>query len=218
MKRRALAGSDGLATTRRTEQDILDHATQRFLWDGYAATSVEAIAKSVGISKQAIYTRWEGKPFLFEAVLRRLAVAWRSRADPGPLVGLMAEAALGRIAAATLDVALSPEALALHRLLLQERRDEPDLARAIRAVALDHSAEVMRIALLLRSLIDAGRLPVLPDPALAAEQFLALVIGGPRSRALGLDEPMNESARGVWVARAVRLLLCGWRDQAAEQS
>ena len=51
------------------ETTILDAATEAFLADGYAATTIEAIARTCGVAKRTIYARWSGKPALFRAVL-----------------------------------------------------------------------------------------------------------------------------------------------------
>jgi Bacterial regulatory proteins, tetR family len=44
------------------EITILDAATSAFLADGYAATTIEAIAQTCRIAKRTIYARWSGKP------------------------------------------------------------------------------------------------------------------------------------------------------------
>ena len=48
-----------------------DAATAAFLADGYAATTIEAIARTCRVAKRTIYARWSGKPALFRAVLER---------------------------------------------------------------------------------------------------------------------------------------------------
>lgn len=207
-ERRAPAKRPRNPVTVRTEQDILNHATQLFLWDGYGATTVEKVAKAAGIRKQAIYARWEGKPYLFLAVLEHLSASWSARTDPSPPPGLSPEAALSRVAGQLLAIALLPDALALHRVLVQEMTEAPELSGLVRDAGVGLEAEVARVATILNRLITAQRLRPIDDPALAAEQFLHLVVAGPRARALGLGETLDEAARRRWVDQAVTLFLC----------
>src|SRR3954470_2227432 len=103
----------------RLETTILDQATKAFLAQGYAATTIEAIARSCGVAKRTIYARWSGKPALFKAVLERLMARWLSVAgDWGEANEL--EIALDDAAERILAIALTPEAVALNRLLVAE--------------------------------------------------------------------------------------------------
>ena len=108
------------------ETSILDHATAAFLADGYAATTIEAIARTCGVAKRTIYTRWNGKPVLFRAVLDRLMARWLSIAGDWAIVESL-ETTLNEAAIQILQVALTPEAVALHRLLIAESARFPEL-------------------------------------------------------------------------------------------
>lgn len=55
-----------------TRRDLLTVAARRFLADGYAATSLEAIAEEAGYSKGAVYSNFADKPTLCREVLERL--------------------------------------------------------------------------------------------------------------------------------------------------
>ena len=50
------------------------------------------------------------------------------------------------------------------------------------------------------------------DPRYAAEQFVNLVIAGPRRRALGMGPELGAAELGAWAGRAVRLFLDGARQ------
>ncbi|MDQ2761485.1 MAG: TetR family transcriptional regulator [Actinomycetota bacterium] len=61
-----------------TRQDLLEAAEERFVRDGYHATSLEDIADDAGYTKGAVYSAYESKAGLFLALLdvvidRRLA-------------------------------------------------------------------------------------------------------------------------------------------------
>ena len=110
---------------------ILDVATVLFLSDGFGATSIEGIAKRAGISKRTFYHRFTGKEMLFEAVVRRLIERWTPSFDAALLEGAPLADGLRQAAEHMLNVALTPEALALHRMVIAEARRFPKLAHVL---------------------------------------------------------------------------------------
>ena len=93
------------------------------------------------------------------------------------------EAALNDAAARILAIALTPEAIALNRLLIAESARFPELPLMMhQAGAVEGTT---RIAALLDRAIAQGTLPP-QDTGFAAEQFLHLLLAGPQRRALGL--------------------------------
>jgi len=187
------------------ETTILDAATAAFLAEGYAETTIEAIARTCGVAKRTIYARWIGKPALFLAVLERLMARWLSSA--GDWTGdADLETALDGAAAGILAVALTPEAVALHRLLVAESARFPELPRMMHQAGAGEGTA--RIAALLEAAVAAGRLPQ-QDTARAAEQFLHLVLAGPQQRALGLGHRLDEQQMSSWRKAAVTLFLSG---------
>jgi TetR/AcrR family transcriptional repressor of mexJK operon len=187
------------------ETTILDRATTAFLTDGYAATTIEAIARACGVAKRTIYARWTGKPALFRSVLERLMAKWLSSAgDWAEAKDLEAE--LLEASARILAVALTPEAVALHRLLIAESARFPELPAMLGQTGANEGTS--RIAALLDRAVAAGRVPAL-DTAFAAEQFIHLVLAGPQRRALGLGAPLDEKQANIWGKAAVSLFLTG---------
>lgn len=53
----------------RTEAGIVAAATDLFLRDGYAATSLAAVARHAGVSERTVYVRFETKVRLFQRVV-----------------------------------------------------------------------------------------------------------------------------------------------------
>lgn len=190
-------------------QRILDIATRAFLADGYAATSVESVAAQAGVAKRTLYARWHGKPALFRAVLERLMQRWLASPELPPDPASDLEAVLLWTARRALAVALEPEALALHRLVIAESGRFPELAEMIRQSGA--SAGIGRIAGLLAGEMAAGRLAPL-DPVVTAEQFLHLVLTGPQRRALGLGPTLDNARLEAWARQAVTLFLYGCRS------
>jgi len=56
---------------------ILDAAQALFLAQGLRATSMEAIAARAGVAKPTLYAYFPDKPAIFEALVDRVAAAWR---------------------------------------------------------------------------------------------------------------------------------------------
>jgi AcrR family transcriptional regulator len=187
---------------------ILDVATALFLGDGFGATSIEAVAKRAGISKRTFYHRFRGKEVLFEAVVRRLIERWMPPFDATLFEAPSVAGTLRRAAEHMLGVALTPEALALHRIVIAEAPRFPGLARILHD--LGAAAGIERIAQYLDQRIAGGELKAI-DPHFAAEQFILMVVTGPRRRALGLGAPLSPSELRDWVEHSVRLFLDGCR-------
>ncbi|HEX2941588.1 MAG TPA: TetR/AcrR family transcriptional regulator [Rhodopila sp.] len=187
------------------EATILEQATAAFLANGYAATTIEAIARRCGVAKRTIYARWDGKPALFRAALERLLTRWLAVATDWTAAGTL-EAALLAAAEQMLSVALTPEAVALHRLLVAESGRFPELPAMIRQAG---GAEgIIRIAELLDRSVAGGQLPP-QNTVYAAEQFMHLVLAGPQRRALGLAPALTPEEISAWAAEAVSLFLRG---------
>jgi AcrR family transcriptional regulator len=189
---------------------ILDVAAALFLRDGYAATSIEAVARQAGVAKRTCYARFPDKAALFQAMVHRLIAGWLGGSapafTPGPL-----PAALHAAGRRILDVALTPEALALRRLIIAESARFPELARAMHQAGADSGATML--ATLLRP--DA---PDRPDTRLAGRQFMALVLSDPVNRATVGEAPPGDAEREEWVAHCVALFLDGWRAQSGERA
>jgi AcrR family transcriptional regulator len=190
------------------ETTILAAATAEFLADGYAATTIEAIARACGVAKRTIYARWSGKPALFRSVLESLMAKWLANAGDWAEADDL-ETALNGAAERILAVALTPEAVALHRLLIAEGARFPELPLIMRQAG---AAEgTVRIAALLNRAAAQGTLPA-QDTMFAAEEFLHLVLAGPQRRALGLGPRLDEEQTRRWGKAAVALFLSGVRS------
>lgn len=209
-------GRPSLAAAARLDGAVLDAAQALFLSRGYAGTSMEAVAARAGVSKRTLYARHAGKPELFRAVVGRLVTGWLpgfdARLDPSG--GL--EAALVGAAERILAVALAPEALALHQLVVAEGGRFPELAGLLHEAGAD-AGHAGIASLLLRASpgtigTPAGASIGTEEAGFAAEQFMHLVLAGPQRRALGLGAPPDPAR---WARRAVALFLYGWQGAAA---
>jgi TetR/AcrR family transcriptional regulator, mexJK operon transcriptional repressor len=187
---------------------IIDVAEKLFLSHGFGATSIEAVAKQAGISKRTFYHRFPGKERLFEAVVRRLIERWLPPFDTEMLSAPDLADALRHTADYILRIALTPEALALHRLVIHEAQRFPSLARIMHE--LGAASGIERIASHLEPHIKSGELRTV-DPRFAAEQFILAVVTGPQRRALGLGIPLSAAEISAHAGNAVTLFLNGAR-------
>jgi TetR/AcrR family transcriptional repressor of mexJK operon len=188
---------------------ILDVATMLFLGDGFGATSIEAVAKRAGISKRTFYHRFHSKEELFEAVVRRLIGRWTPPFDMAVLDGPDLAEVLRRVGGYMLDVALTPQALSLHRIMIAEGQRFPTLARILYEHGMAAGTE--RIAREFERRTASGEFAGI-EPRFAAEQFIMMMVTGPRRRALGLGAPLGDADLCRWADDTVRLFLDGCRN------
>ena len=198
---RRTGGRPTAAGSAERDARILDAAAAAFLRDGFAATSIERIAAAAGVSKRTFYARFPDKPAAFLAVVQRLIATWlpgfdAALADAPTLPGALLAAARGILA-----IALTPQALQLHRLVTSEAA-RPEIGAALQAGGARTGIE--RLA----RLLHAHR-PALPPDRLAflAEQFQHLIVAGPQARALGLGPPLGPDALDAWCRDSVTLFL-----------
>jgi TetR/AcrR family transcriptional regulator, mexJK operon transcriptional repressor len=205
---RGRGGRPSRLESARLSDRILDVATALLLGDGYGTTSIEAVAKRAGISKRTFYHRFRGKEVLFEAVVRRLIERWAPPLDAALFEGPSLAEMLHTTGEYMLGVALTTEALALHRVVIAEATRFPGLARILHE--LGAATGIERIARVLEPRIANGELRAM-DPQFAAEQFILMVVSGPRRRALGLGAPLTPAELRDWLDQCVALFLDGCR-------
>jgi TetR/AcrR family transcriptional regulator, mexJK operon transcriptional repressor len=188
---------------------ILEAATDLFLAEGYGSTSIEAVAARAGISKRTFYDRFNDKAVLFAAVVHRIIEHIRPPAGVPIIAGASLPEILIRLAGLILHAALSPPALALHRLVNAEAVRFPELVKAVNSDGATREAIALIGDLLERELPKAKLTSA--DRRFAAEQFLFLVISLPQRRAMGFGTPMTPAELDAWAKQVVRLFLNGCR-------
>jgi TetR/AcrR family transcriptional regulator, mexJK operon transcriptional repressor len=202
-------GRPSAAMAGQIKTNILDIASRLFLQQGFEAVSIEAVAKTAGISKRTFYHRFKDKAELFAAVMHHLAETIRPPQEAHLFEGKNAQAVLQQLAQAILHSALLPEALALHRLLLTEVTRFPELAEVMSASSIRQEA-IDRIAQFLESEIRKGSIAA-RNARFLAEQFLDMVMSAAQRRAMGLGQPFTPAEQNQWAQDAVLLFLNGCR-------
>ena len=111
--------------------EILDVAARFFLSHGYAGSSVSAMARHSGISKESFYRYFKSKEDLFTAVAELELEEYRSKLEQ------LSEhwdkedlrESLVKFASTLLSVLLADRTLALRRLVFNETRRVPEIGR-----------------------------------------------------------------------------------------
>jgi AcrR family transcriptional regulator len=210
-------GRPSRAEAEQLGERILDAATALFFSVGYGATTIEAVVGRARISKRTFYHRFDDKPALFSAVVHRTIARLRPPAEVPLLEGANPQEILQRLAGIILRAALSPPAIALHRLIVAESARFPKLAAAVNAEGIAAEGVVLVAGVLERE-SRAGRLRI-DAPAFAAQAFLHMVISLPQGRAMGRGgRPMTPAELEAWAADVVNLFLNGCRGWKAAKA
>jgi AcrR family transcriptional regulator len=188
---------------------ILDAATEMFLANGFGATSIDAVALRLRMSKRTFYARFPDKEALFAAVVHRIIQRLRPAANIPLIEGADLETILERLAAIILGAALSPQAIALHRLIVAESARFPELARVLANEGAAEEATTLIAGILDRE-VSARRIQN-DDTRFAAQQFLQMVVALPQRRGMGLGAPMSARELREWPHKVADLFLRGCR-------
>jgi len=188
---------------------ILKAATELFLDEGYGSTTIEAVAARAGTSKRTFYDRFDDKSVLFAAVVHRIIEQIRPPAEVPLLAGADLPGVLRRLAGLILRAALSPQAIALQRLVAAESVRFPQLALAVENDGGRDEALELIGGLLARELPDVK--VSARNRAFAAEQFIHMVATVPQRRAIGYGTPMSAAELDVWANDVVVLFLDGYQ-------
>jgi len=182
------------APTEKAES-ILAAAQRAFLAGGFGAVSMDAIAREAGASKATLYAYFTSKEELLGAVVARQSERYAEGLSAGELDPRDVEASLNAIADRFLRLLLSPEVIAINRIIIGEVARFPALA----AIFWRAGPERVRVQLeeFCRRAATAGTLDI-ADTRLAAGQFASLVRGEIHlQQLLGLGEPDDAALRAA---------------------
>jgi AcrR family transcriptional regulator len=183
-----------------------------FLRDGFARTSVDAVAREAGVSKRTVYDYYGDKQTLFLDVVAQTQAGYEDvfrelldRTLPADAVDL--EAALTAFGCAFASgVAQTPDRNAMVRLIVAEAAHFPDLLERWRAAGPQQQMLADRLTeLAARGLLDV------PDPAEAAVYLGILVTARAHGRTLYGTLPIADDELAELVAGGVRVFLRAFR-------
>jgi AcrR family transcriptional regulator len=189
---------------------ILALARTHFNEHGYGGMTMSALACALGGSKSTLWAYFSSKEELFAAVIDELV------AEFAPAIALDADeepaSMLPRYAADFLAMMLSPQIVALNRLVIAEASRFPELGRMFYQRAPERRHR--ELAGYFAAQIARGRMRDV-DPLIASAQFHHLCQAGLFIRTLwGIAEGGDAAAVRIDAERSVRLFLEGYGTQA----
>src|SRR5947199_4489739 len=151
---------------------IIDAALEVFGKKGLARTRLEDIAVRAGVSKGTIYLYFENKEVLFKEVVRETAIAAIARGEERPESGSPSDQ-LRMLMDRYWEFVTSPAFSTIHRLVIGELHQFPDLARFYAEEVIARGMNL--ITGIVRRGIDAGEFRE-TDPGAAARMLVALFV------------------------------------------
>jgi TetR/AcrR family transcriptional repressor of mexJK operon len=155
-------------------ESILAAAKRAFLAGGFGAVSMDTIARDAGASKATVYAHFGSKEELFGAVIARECERYFASFSADELDPHDVRTSLGVLGRRFLEVVLSPDAIALHRIIVSEVTRFPTLGEVLWQAGPERQRA--QIGAFLQSAAACGSLSP-GDTRLAAEQFISLVRG-----------------------------------------
>jgi TetR/AcrR family transcriptional repressor of mexJK operon len=177
---------------------IVQAALDLFLEQGYAATSMDAVASQSGVTKQTVYRYYPSKEELFTAVMEKI------RADEPPPYAFGdgdLDAELNNFGRDLLAFHLTPAALGVYKMMLSEGGQEGLLKPFMKA----GPSRVMK------PLVEflQQRHPELEDMAFYAQMFASMVLV-PRNQLIMQGKGrITRAEQETHVHKVVRLFLQG---------
>ncbi len=187
---------------------ILKIAHDAFLSEGYAATSMSAIAARVGGSKATLYNYFPSKEDLFRAVVQDRCELVTALLDQGRLEGGDFRTVLTKFGERFVTLILSEEFVRTYRMMMSEAMRFPEIGRAFYEAGPKQGAH--RVGEYFATAIEAGELKR-DDPDMMAQNFLDLCLSRLHFRRLWnvTPAPTAEDVRAN-VARAVSIFLAAF--------
>ena len=174
---------------------ILDAAARSFMDQGFAATSIEQVAADAGVSKVTIYNNFGDKRALFAAAVDDECQKMRGHFSIDEMPSGTIRERLVAIGRAMFAFLSRPEMIQFERRIAAETEAEPAVGLAF----LEAGPWRMKqgFAHFLAHASANGELDV-ADPALAAEQFVAMCKGmGDLERRFGIEVTAQDSDRRI---------------------
>lgn len=189
---------------------IVHAAAHHFFHHGYAATAIEQVALDAGVSKVTIYNQFGDKRALFAAAVESECEKMRGHFSMDAMPQGTIRERLTAIGQAIFAFLFRPEMMQFERRIAAETEVDP----AIGAAFLEAGPRRMKqtFGAWLAHAVEAGELAI-PDPLLAAEQFVSMCKGmGDLERRFGAEVcPAHRDHR---IAGAVEVFLAAYGTHA----
>lgn len=175
------------ASDSKRSPQMISAAQRLFAQSGYAAVSMDDIARTANVSKATLYAHFSSKENLFTEILKAESVGIDDVLSIPEIFEDDAEGVLRRFAHDFARFFLDGRGLEIYRLFVTDLHRFPELVRRFHAAG--PMAMRGKLARLLAQMAEQGALSI-DDPELAAENLAALIQGRlPFDRAIGLPSP-----------------------------
>src|SRR6516162_1169638 len=169
-------GRPQIRSDEETRAIIFDAARSEFAHSGYAATSMESVARRAGVSTKTLYRLIPNKAALFEAMVTNRIDKFVSVVNLGACKGDV-EAALTEALIICGELLLDGEVIALQRVILGDSDKFPEVAETFYHKAIMRTEDAL--AGWLRTQQKRGAIQ-LDDPQVAAGMLLGMLAFRPQ--------------------------------------
>jgi len=204
---RKTRGRPPIRSDEETRRLLIAAAEEEFQANGYAGTCMAAVAERAGVSTKTIYRLIPNKAELLTRVVSNRIGQFVVEIEPDALDALALPEALERMLLAYGTLTLSERTIAMHRLVIRESDQFPEVAAAFYETAIRRANDAM--ARWLRRQSERG-LIALEDPQAAAGMLRGMMSMDPQ-RAVMLGQRAAPDQEEI-IARArqcARLFLDG---------
>ena len=121
----------GRPKSEEKSRQILIAASQLFLEEGFAKTSMDNVAKASGVSKQTVYSHFENKDVLFQAAISSKCRSYQLDTDELcelPLTSASFEECLIKIGVQFVRLIQDPQTIGIFRVIIAEAVNNPHVA------------------------------------------------------------------------------------------
>jgi AcrR family transcriptional regulator len=191
---------------RNKQSQIIGAAQRLFMDQGFGGTSMDAIAEAAAVSKATLYAYFASKEDLFTHVVTQAGQTRVKALDvPEGDVGESLRQSAHEIA----NLILSPDNVAMYRIIMSEGRNFPDLGA--RFYTAGPAVLIDRLAAHLAAAMQSGVLRQ-ASPRMAAAQFIGMILGDLQLRVLlHVGKPPGKRAREEAAEQGVDAFLRGYR-------
>jgi len=182
----------------RKREAIVEIATRAFFCNGYAATSMSAIADELGGSKATLWAHFSSKEDLFAAVIDREIESFSALLTPTLVDREFSLPALRQAAISFLECLLRPSSVQLYRVILSECERFPEISEMFYS----RGPLKMRAAM-----IDFFKTSFPEDVATRCARLLITGISGYRSDILIRPDKPSAADRAFFIEQLIAAII-----------
>jgi AcrR family transcriptional regulator len=185
---RRTRGRPPIRSDEETRRLLIEAAAEEFQANGYAGTCMAAVAQRAGVSTKTVYRLIPNKADLLTRVVSDRIGQFVLEIEPDALDALPLPDALERMLLAYGTLVLSERTIAMHRLVIRECDQFPEVAAAFYEAAIRRANDAM--ARWMRRQRERG-LIALEDPQAAAGMLRGMMSMDPRGHARTTHRPRS---------------------------